>query len=88
MLLNQSCTINVGNGKFYIKDWYEKEIKSVYDLIDVNSNWYKCNRLKDIYKIRGTVLDNFHVLSGIPNDWKFIMNNNKVYSSLNRQMVT
>ena len=79
---------NIGSGKLYIKDWYEKGIKSVYDLIDANGNWYEFNRLKEIYKIRGTVLDHVHVLSKIPNDWKFIINNNKVYSSLNKQMVT
>ena len=29
---------NIGSGKLYIKDWYEKGIKSVYDLIDANGN--------------------------------------------------
>ena len=79
---------NIGSGKLYIIDWYEKRIKSVLDLIDTNSNRYEFNGLKEIYKIRGTVLDPVHVLSKIPNDWKFKINNNKVYSSLNKQMVT
>ena len=79
---------NIGSGKLYIKDWYEKGIKSVYDLIDANGNWYEFNWLKEIHKIRETVLGYVHFLSKIPNDWKFIINNHKVYSSLNKQMVT
>ena len=31
---------NIGSVKLYIKDWYETGIKSVYDLIDANGNWY------------------------------------------------
>ena len=73
---------NIGSGKLYIKDWYEKGIKSVYDLTDVSSNWCEFNRLMEICKIRGTVLDHVHVLSKTDNDWKLKINN--IQASVNK----
>ena len=37
--------------------------------------------------IRGTFLDYLNVLNKIPNTWKDIINNNKVYSILNKTNV-
>lgn len=61
---------------FYIKQWYEKGIRSITDLIKENGAFYDFNEFKTVYNVRGTVLDFYGLLGRIPNNWKNILNNN------------
>ena len=42
---------------FFIKDWYEKGVRQISDLIDEQGNIYKFEVLKTKYHLRGTFLD-------------------------------
>ena len=78
---------NINSGKLFIKDWFQKGTKSIYDLIDGHGEWYAFEWLKVVCGIRGTFLDYLNVLNKIPNTWKDIINNNKVISILNKTNV-
>ena len=80
-----NSNFNIGNR--FIKDWFQKGITTIYDLIDRNGNWYDFERLKEAYGIKGTFLNYLNVLNSIPNSWKDVINENKVYSILNKTNV-
>ena len=40
-----NSNFNIGNR--FIKDWFQKGITTIYDLIDRNGNWYDFERLKE-----------------------------------------
>jgi uncharacterized protein YnzC (UPF0291/DUF896 family) len=67
---------NFANQSLFYKNWFEKHIEVLIDIIDDNGNFYTFNQLKDIYNINGTFLDYQRLLMGIPNEWKSIIRNN------------
>lgn len=75
------------NHNIYFESWYKKGIISVYDLIDNNGNFYEFQSLKKLYDIRGTFLDYQRVINSIPNDWKTMINDNKIYAKENKSNV-
>lgn len=77
----------INGDNFYIKDWYNKGVRHVSDLLDEHGNIYEFVDLKNKYNLRGTFLDYHSLLRKIPNEWKDIINNNKVVSILNRYNV-
>ena len=80
---------NLRNGdNFYIRDWYNKGIRHISDILDEHGNIYQFDGLKTRYNLRGTFLDFHSLLRKIPNEWKNILNNNKVVSILNRYNVS
>ena len=80
---------NLTNGDyFFIKDWYNKGLKHVSDLIDEHGNFYEFDVIKTRNNLRGTFLDFQSLLRKIPNEWKTILKNNKVSCILNRYNVT
>lgn len=79
---------NLINGEnFCIKDWYNKGIRQISDLIDEQGNIYSFDVLKDIFNLRGTFLDFQLLIRKIPNEWKTLLNDNKIVCVLNRYNV-
>ena len=72
---------------FYIRDWYNKGLRHISDLLDEHGDIYQFEGLKTWYNMRGTFLDYHSLLRKIPNEWKNILNNNKVVSILNKYNV-
>ena len=54
----------------YIKEWYDKGVRNISDLIDSDGNFYQLEELKTTYNIRGTFLDYHSILRRIPDGWK------------------
>ena len=80
---------NLTNGDyFYIKDWYNKGLRHVSDLINEHGNFYEFDAVKTRYNLRGTFWDFQSLLRKSPNEWKTILNHNKVSCILNRYNVT
>ena len=78
---------NLMNGdNFYIKDWYNKGIRYISDILDEHGNIYQFYSLKTRYNLRGTFLDFHLLLRKIPNEWKNILNNNEVVSILDKML--
>ena len=46
-----------GNRIFFIKDWYDKGIRNIIDIITENGLIYDFEDLKHKYNIKGTFLD-------------------------------
>ena len=70
---------NLHHGQhIYFKDWYNKGIRNVIDLLDTDSNFYLFPQLQEIYNVRGTFLDHASLLRKIPAQWKQKINENKV----------
>ena len=72
----------------YVNNWYSKGIKTIGDILDDNGNFYTFDRLKEIYRVRGTFLNYENILQKIPNQWKNIINENRVFIYQNRYNTT
>ena len=59
-------------------------MKNICDLLNENGEFYQFEEFKQIYGIRGTILDYEYVLRKIPDQWKIILENNKVFYIQNR----
>ena len=70
------CSPNWFNSKFnqgqnlFIKEWYDKRIRNIVDLLDNEGNFYQYNDLKNKYNINGTFLDYYSILRKMPIEWK------------------
>ena len=65
--------------KMYENNCYSKGIITIGCILDDNGNFYTFDRLKEIYKVRGTFLNYEDILQRIPNQWKNIINENRVF---------
>ena len=75
---------NLRNGDYiYIKDWYNKGLRHVSDLIDERGNLYEFEALKTRHNLRGTFLEFQSLIRKIPNEWRITLDNNKVTCILN-----
>ena len=80
---------NLRNGKnLYVHNWDNRGIKTIGDLLDNNGNFYTFDRLKEIYRVRGTFLNYENILRKIPNEWKNIINANRVFIYQNQYNIT
>ena len=68
---------------FYINEWFNKGLRLISDLVDLNGNIYQFQRFKNIYGVRGTFLDYQALITKIPNRWKNMINENKPYCITN-----
>ena len=60
---------NLRNGDYiYIKDWYNKGLRHVSDLIDERGNLYEFEALKTRHNLRGTFLEFQSLIRKIPNE--------------------
>ena len=65
---------HLGNGNnLYVKNWDNKEIKTIGDILDKNVNFYTFDALTEIYGVRDTFLNYENILHKIPNQWKNII---------------
>ena len=71
-----------------MKNWDNKGIKTIGDIADNNGNFYTFDTLKEIYGVRGTFLNYENILHKIPNQWKNIINENRVFIYQNRYNIT
>ena len=63
----------------YINDWFKKGVKNICDLLNENGEFYQFEEFKQIYGIRGNILDYEHVLRKIPDQWKIILGTIKCF---------
>ena len=54
--------------------------KNIGEILDDNGYFYTCDRLKEIYRVRGSFLNYENILQKIPNQWKNIINENRVFA--------
>ena len=66
-----------GGQNIFYKNWYDKGIRNILDIINVQGEFYNFADLKNAYGIRGTFLNFQAIINRIPNDWKNKINNNK-----------
>ena len=71
-----------------MNNWYSKGIKTIGDILDDNGNFYTFDQLKEIYRVKGTFLNYKNILQKKPNQWKNIINANKVSIYQNRYNIT
>ena len=79
---------NIGRGKKTFKDWHEKGIRVVFDIIGQNGEFYAFEQLKTMYNINGTFLDYQYLLNKIPRSWITQINDNRVFIFENKINVT
>ena len=58
-----------GNRSFFIKDWYDKGIRNIIDIINENG----LISFEDLKHIKGTFLDYTRLVRNIPKSWKEII---------------
>ena len=61
----------------FIKNWYEKVLRTIIDLLNYNGDFYAFDEFKGMLNVQGAILDFQSVISKIPNGWKIKMNNFK-----------
>ena len=74
-------------GTLFIKEWHDKGIRNVIDLLNAEGQFYHFNELKDTYDIHGTFLDYQSILRKLPAFWKNKINQNSVKCKNLRQNV-
>ena len=79
---------NIGSGKIIFKNWHEKGIRVVLDIIGQNGEFYTFEQLKTMYNINGTFLDYQYLLNKIPRSWITQINDNRVFIFENKINVT
>ena len=79
---------NIGRGKILFKNWHEKGIRVVFDIIGQNGEFYMFEQLKTMYNINGTFLDYQYLLNKIPRPWITQINDNRVFIFENKINVT
>ena len=79
---------NIGRGKTFFKNWHEKGIRVVFDIIGQNGEFYTFEQLKTMYNINGTFLDYQYLLNKWPWSWITQINDNRVLIFENKINVT
>ena len=57
------------NESLFIKDWYDKFIRNIMDIINENGLFCDLVELKRRYNIKGTYLDYTRLRKNIPKPW-------------------
>ena len=55
---------------FFIKEWYDKGVRQIIDLLDAEGKFYQYNDFKQKYNVNGTFLDNLSLLRKLPREWE------------------
>ena len=55
---------------FFIKEWYDKGVRQIIDLLDAEGKFYQYNDLKKKYNVNGTFLDYLSLLRKLPREWE------------------
>ena len=72
-------TENIGRGKAFFKNWHEKGIQVLFDIIAENGEFYTFEELKAKYDIKLTFLDYHSLINNIPQSWKTQINENPIF---------
>ena len=72
-----NSNLNRGHNLF-IKEWHDKGIRNVIDLLNAEGQFYHFYELKDTYDIHGTFFDYQSILRKLPAFWKNKINQNSV----------
>ena len=51
------------------KNWFEKGIRIVFNIIGEKGEFYTFKQLKTMYNFKGTFLDYQYILNNIPQSW-------------------
>ena len=86
-ILESPLWYNEKIGKLFFKNWYEKGIREVHDIIAENGEFYSFDDLKTMYNINGTFLDYQHLKHSLPQSWITQINDNNVYILENKTNV-
>ena len=78
---------NIGRGKLFIKNWYDKGIRTIQDIVAETGKFYSFDDLKAMYNINGTFLDYQHLIHSIPPVWTTELNENPVHVLENKTNV-
>ena len=70
---------NIGRGKIFFKNWHDKGIRMISDILYQTGEIYTLEQLKAIYGIKVTFLDYQKVINNIPHSWKMHINDNKIF---------
>ena len=73
-----------GHGRLFLNNMSDNGIRVIYDIIGDDGEFYTFEELKAIFNIRGTFLDYQHIINSIPQTWKTLINNNRVFLIENR----
>ena len=79
---------NLGRGKAFFKNWYEKGIRVLLDIISEDGEFYTFEELKVKYDIKGTFLDYHSLINNTPQSWKTQINENRIFILENKHNVT
>ena len=74
----------ISGANFCVKDWYEKGVRQVADLLDDLGDIYEFETFKTRFGLRGTFLEFQSLIRKIPNRWKITLDENKNISIANR----
>ena len=66
------------------KNWSDNGIRVIYDKTADDGEFYTFEELKAMFNIRGTFLDYQRIINSIPQTWKTLINNNRVFLIENR----
>lgn len=77
----------IGRGKLFFKNWHEKGIRVVQDIIAENGNLYTFEQLKTMYNINGTFLHYHQLIHNISPLWLNQINDNHAFSFENKTNV-
>lgn len=75
---------HIGHGRLFLKNLSDNGIRVIYDIIGDDGEFYTFEELKAIFNIRGTFLDYQHIINSIPQTWKTLINNNRIFLIENR----
>ena len=64
---------------FFIKEWYDKGVRQIIDLLDAVGKFYQYNGFKKMYNVNGTFLDYLSLLRNLPREWENKINENIIF---------
>ena len=78
---------NLERGNIFFKNWHEKGIREVFDIIGQNGEIYTFEQIKTMYNLNGTFLDFQYLLNKRPQSWSTQINDNQVFTFENKTNV-
>ena len=64
-----NSNFSLNNETFIFKDWFDKGIRNIFDIVDINGHLYNFEELQRTYSLKGTFLDYQRLIRKIPKTW-------------------
>ena len=64
-----NSNFSLHNETFIFKDWFDKGIRNIFDIVDINGHLYNFEELQRTYSLKGTFLDYQRLIRKIPKIW-------------------